>query len=78
MLPAASSHSDEYPDLKMPITIIAGEDDRLIDIDEQSARLHRDVGQSKFSRIPGEGHMIQQTATASVMAAIESVAQEAR
>jgi pimeloyl-ACP methyl ester carboxylesterase len=78
MLPAASSHSGEYPDLKMPVTIIAGEDDRLIDIDEQSARLHRDVGQSKFSRLSGEGHMIQQTATASVMAAIESAAQEAK
>lgn len=56
----------------MPVTIIAGDEDKLIDIDEQSAKLHRDVSHSAFYRLKGEGHMIQQTATSSVMAAIES------
>jgi pimeloyl-ACP methyl ester carboxylesterase len=74
MVPAALSHCDDYAALKMPVTIIAGEDDRLIDTNEQSARLHRDVVQSEFGRLAGQGHMIQQTATASVMAAIESTA----
>jgi pimeloyl-ACP methyl ester carboxylesterase len=72
MLPAALSHSSDYAALKMPVTIIAGADDRLIDTEEQSARLHRDVAQSDFGSLAGEGHMIQQTATASVMAAIQS------
>jgi pimeloyl-ACP methyl ester carboxylesterase len=72
MLPAALSHSSDYATLKMPVTIIAGADDRLIDTEEQSARLHRDVAQSDFGSLAGEGHMIQQTATASVMAAIQS------
>jgi pimeloyl-ACP methyl ester carboxylesterase len=74
MLPAAISHSGDYPDLKMPVTIIAGDRDRLIETEQQSARLHRDVVQSDFTRLAGEGHMIQQTATDAVMAAIESVA----
>jgi pimeloyl-ACP methyl ester carboxylesterase len=72
MVPAALTHHRDYAKLKMPVTIIAGDKDKLIDIDDQSARLHRDVSQSSFHRLGGEGHMIQQTATASLMEAIES------
>jgi pimeloyl-ACP methyl ester carboxylesterase len=71
--PTAISHSKHYSALTMPVAIIAGEEDRLIDPDEQSARLHRDVPQSHFMRLRGEGHMVQQTATSSVMAAIRLV-----
>jgi hypothetical protein len=46
------------------------EEDQLIDIDEQSLRLHGDIVQSKFYRVPGVGHMVHQTAMASVMSAI--------
>jgi hypothetical protein len=46
----------------------------LIDIETQSARLHSDVRQSIFHRVAGNGHMIQQTATDRVMAAIREVA----
>ena len=73
MMPAAMSHATDYASLKMPVAIIAGEQDRLIDTNEQSARLHVDVPQSEFDSLPGQGHMIQQTATGSVMAAIKSV-----
>ena len=59
--------------LKMPVSIIAGEEDRLIDTDTQSHRLHGDIAQSKFHRVPGAGHMVHQTATGSVMSAIDQV-----
>jgi pimeloyl-ACP methyl ester carboxylesterase len=74
MIPDAFHLRNQYADLKMPIVIIAGEQDRLIDIDTQSARLHSDVSQSRFHRVPGNGHMIQQTATDQVMSAIREVA----
>jgi pimeloyl-ACP methyl ester carboxylesterase len=74
MIPDAFMMRHRYADLKMPVVIIAGEQDRLIDIDTQSARLHSDVSQSSFHRIPGNGHMIQQTATDQVMSAISEVA----
>ena len=74
MIPDAFHFEDKYADLKMPVVIIAGEDDRLIDIDKQSARLHSDVSQSAFHRVPRTGHMIHQTATRDVMAAINEVA----
>ena len=64
----------QYANLKMPVVIIAGEEDKLIDIDSQSARLHSDVSHSVFHRLAGNGHMIQQTATDQVMSAIREVA----
>ena len=75
MIPDALSYRDEYANLKMPLVIVAGNEDRLVDIDAQSARLHRDVLQSKFHRVAGTGHMIHHTATDVVMSAIDEVAQ---
>jgi pimeloyl-ACP methyl ester carboxylesterase len=74
MIPDAFYYRDEYANLKMPLVIVAGNEDRLVDIDAQSARLHRDVLQSKFHRVAGSGHMIHQTATGVVMSAIDEVA----
>jgi pimeloyl-ACP methyl ester carboxylesterase len=71
MVPAALAWHRRYAALKMPVAIIAGEDDRLIDTDEQSARLHQDVLQSTLRRIPGVGHMVHQSATDVVMTAID-------
>jgi pimeloyl-ACP methyl ester carboxylesterase len=74
MIPDAIMLRNQYADLKMPVVIIAGEQDRLIDIDTQSARLHSDIRQSRFREVAGNGHMIQQTATDQVMSAIREVA----
>jgi pimeloyl-ACP methyl ester carboxylesterase len=71
MIPDAIAFCGDYPKLTVPVVIIAGEEDRLADIDRQSARLHRDVAQSRLHRIPGAGHMIHQTATDAVMFAID-------
>jgi pimeloyl-ACP methyl ester carboxylesterase len=73
MIPDAAKFEDRYGELKMPVVIIAGEDDRLIDIDEQSARLHGDVAGSRFHRVPEAGHMVHQTATTDVLLAIDEV-----
>ena len=74
MIPDAFHFRDQYADLKMPVVIIAGEQDRLVDIDTQSTRLHSEISQSRFHRVPDNGHMIQQTATNQVMSAISEVA----
>jgi pimeloyl-ACP methyl ester carboxylesterase len=63
MFPDALRYRDEYHNLKMPLVIVAGDEDRLVDIDAQSARLHSDVPQSRFHRVSRAGHMIHQTAT---------------
>ena len=74
MIPDAFQFRDQYSNLKMPVVIVAGEEDRLVDIDTQSEQLHRDVPQSRFHRVPATGHMIHQTATGVVMSAIDEVA----
>ncbi len=61
-----------FPVEIMPVAIIAGEADRIVDTDQQSARLHGEVPQSTFDHVPGTGHMIHQTATARVMSAIDA------
>ncbi len=78
MIPDAFAARGHYAALRMPVVIIAGEDDRLIDIDDQSARLHRDIAQSAFRRLRGVGHMVHQTATGAVMSAIDEAARSAR
>jgi pimeloyl-ACP methyl ester carboxylesterase len=76
MIPGAFALRKDYARLKMPVVIIAGEEDRLIDIDKQSARLHHEVTQSTLRRVPGVGHMVHQTATDMVMAAIDEAANQ--
>ena len=74
MAPAAFKSSKRYSELEMPMIILAGENDRLVDTNEQSVRLHNQVKQSKLHRIASTGHMIQQSATADLMAAINEAA----
>lgn len=74
MVPDAFVMRGQYADIKMPVVIIAGDADRLIDTEDQSARLHGALQSSSLHRIPENGHMIQQTATAHVMSAIREAA----
>jgi pimeloyl-ACP methyl ester carboxylesterase len=77
MIPDAVHFQDTYVDLKMPVVIIAGELDRLVDTERQSARLHDEIAQSTFRSVTGAGHMVHQTDTDAVMAAIHEAAQAA-
>lgn len=74
MIPDAASFRHRYADLQMPVAIVAGDEDRMVDLDAQSARLHREVSQSRLHCVPANGHMVHQTATAAVMFAINDVA----
>lgn len=73
MIPMAAAASKTYGEITVPTVIVAGDDDRLIEV-EQSVRLHRKVQHSRLRRIAGAGHMIQQTETAELMAAIDEAA----
>ena len=74
MIPGSLALRKDYARLTMPVALIAGEGDRLIDIDKQSARLHREITHSTLRRVPSVGHMVHQTATNLVMAAIDEAA----
>jgi pimeloyl-ACP methyl ester carboxylesterase len=78
MVPDAFAASGHYAELAMPVAIIAGEQDRFISFEDQSARLHRELPQSTLHRVPGAGHMVHHTAPEEVMSAIDDVAGAAR
>jgi pimeloyl-ACP methyl ester carboxylesterase len=75
MIPEAFSLQHHYNQLSGPITIIAGEGDRMANIDKQSARLHKALPGSEFRRLQGVGHMVHQSA---VHAIAEAIAMTAR
>jgi pimeloyl-ACP methyl ester carboxylesterase len=78
IIPDAFVARGEYADLKMPLVIISGDQDRMVEIEDQSARLHEAVAQSTFRRVRGVGHMVHQTAPGAVMAAIDEAAAAGR
>jgi pimeloyl-ACP methyl ester carboxylesterase len=77
MIPSARTLEKQYQLLRMPVAIVAGAEDRLIE-PEQSANLHRDISHSTLRCVPGTGHMVHQTATVEIMNAIDKVAAEIR
>ncbi len=78
MVPEAGALEDGYLNLAMPVSIIAGDGDRVIDIDKQSARLHALLPQSHFVRLAGVGHMVHQTEPHAVAAAIDWAARQGK
>jgi pimeloyl-ACP methyl ester carboxylesterase len=77
MIPSAHTLEQQYRLLQMPVAIVAGAEDRLIE-SEQSSHLHRDIPQSTLRSVPGTGHMVHQTATAEILSAIDLVASQNR
>jgi pimeloyl-ACP methyl ester carboxylesterase len=78
MIPDAFALRGKYAELKMPVVIIAGEQDRIVSTEAQSARLHNELTHSTFRRVTNAGHMVHQTATALVMRAIDEAALQER
>ena len=57
MVPAANSMSSRYHELTLPVTLIAGEEDLVVSVESQSARLHAELPQSELHVVPRTGHM---------------------
>ena len=77
LIPVAAAAAASYSSLKMPVVIVAGSDDRLIDPEVQSGQLHDAVPYSTYHRIPGSGHMVHQTDVTAVMRAITEASERA-
>ena len=59
MVPGAVSLHDRYGELvDLPVLLVAGADDRVIDPDGQSGRLHRELPHSRLTVVPDAGHMV--------------------
>ncbi|MBC7502196.1 MAG: alpha/beta hydrolase [Herminiimonas sp.] len=72
MIPAAFRLRHRYQELSMPVTIMCGENDRLISAEHNSVRLHEALPESDLRLAPGAGHMVHHLVPQQVMAAIDS------
>ena len=70
---AAKTLSGLYRNLSVPVRLIAGSDDRIVNTEQHTARLHEELGTSTFRRVLGCGHMVHHAAPEEVIAAIAAV-----
>jgi pimeloyl-ACP methyl ester carboxylesterase len=70
MTPSAMELADHYGELKMPVVIVTGADDQIVDVGCQSRRLHEELPQSQFVALPGLGHMVHHLAPDQVIQAV--------
>ena len=78
MDPAAQRLSSQYGAISSPVTIVAGEDDEIVDTERQSKALHDAMPGSCLKLFPGVGHMVHYAATAEIAEAIDEIATSRR
>jgi pimeloyl-ACP methyl ester carboxylesterase len=71
MVAQAKASSERHHELRMPVAIVAGADDEVIDVEAHSARLHRELASSTLAVVPGVGHMVHHAAPDDVVAAVD-------
>jgi pimeloyl-ACP methyl ester carboxylesterase len=74
MIPAALALSRRYAELKVPVTLVSGTQDRVVDPGHNSERLHERIAGSELKLQPGVGHMTHYAHPDQVMEAIEEIA----
>jgi pimeloyl-ACP methyl ester carboxylesterase len=73
MIPAAARLAKRYRELQVPLTLIAGAEDRVANVQHNSVRLHRDVPHSELRVLRGLGHMLHYAAQNEVIEAVEAL-----
>lgn len=77
MVPGAAQLSRRYGGLSLPVVIVAGAGDQIVDVERHALRLHKALPGSELRVIAGAGHMVHYSAPDDVMAAIETAAARA-
>ena len=75
-VPSAARMVSHYAGLTVPVQIISGEGDRIVDHAGQSARLVAQLPFAKLTTLHGVGHMVHHTATDRVLHAIRQAMNE--
>src|SRR6201993_3265231 len=58
MVSAVAAMQRRYRELSMPVVIMAGTKDRIVDHRKHSVRVHQEIRQSALRLVPGVGHML--------------------
>jgi pimeloyl-ACP methyl ester carboxylesterase len=72
MIPGAFAMRHHYQELTMPVVIMAGTKDRVVNV-EQARRLHTQIRHSTLRLVPGVGHMLHYAVPEEVAEAVEEV-----
>ena len=70
MIPGAIAMRNRYQELTIPVVIMAGAEDRVINA-KQPARLHAQIPHSTLRLVPGVGHMVHYAVPDEVVEAVE-------
>lgn len=70
MMAQARASAPRYAQLRLPLTLISGDADEVVDSQSHSARLHRELPHSRSVELPGVGHMPHHAALDTVADAI--------
>jgi pimeloyl-ACP methyl ester carboxylesterase len=73
MVPSAAHLRDHYSRLRMPVSIFAGKDDKVVDAESHSVRLHSEVQHSTINVAPAAGHMVHYAMVDEIVNAIEAM-----
>lgn len=65
--------SEQYCDIEMPVVIVTGSADRLLNPEEHAYPLHKTIRNSKLVVLPETGHQLPQTRPDAVISAIDIV-----
>lgn len=74
LVPSAASLAQRYAAIRVPTTIVAGEDDKVVDPVEHSRRLAGLVPGAELRLLPGVGHMVHFAAQDEVIDAVDAAA----
>ena len=78
LMPSAAAFERRYGELRLPVAIVAGADDQIVDPEAHSVCLHGELPGSTLRLVPGEGHMVHHGGAGVVADAVEGVASAAR
>ena len=69
---------EHYAELRMPVMIMAGSEDQVVDVGRHALRLHEQIPHSELQLVPGPGHMVHHAVPEQVAEMIEALFDEAR
>jgi pimeloyl-ACP methyl ester carboxylesterase len=64
---------DRYRELDMPVVIMAGTEDRVVDVGRHAIRLREEIPRSDLRLVPGAGHMVHHAVPGQVAEVVEAV-----
>lgn len=73
LIPAVAALAPRYGEIRCPVAIVAGEEDRVVDPRGHAVRLHGDIPHSTLHLLAGTGHMPHHVRPDAVLAAVERV-----